>query len=205
MTDREHTIRRRVRRDMERLEHTMRMRLMLAVILWLLIVAAVLLTRLHEVRVERSENAAPFRAATAVVQVEADRQEAAQPIVRYALTTDERAWVEAVVAAEAANQSREGQMAVAQCILNTAEAKGMRPNAVVQEEGQYASPRPERVTNSVRAAVAAVFDAGERVTEEPIRWFYAPQYSQGRWHESALEYVVTIGGHKFFKETDNGD
>lgn len=32
-------------------------------------------------------------------------------------------------------------------------------------------------------------------------FFYAPKYSAGTWHESSpnLEYVCTIGGHKFFK------
>ena len=119
---------------------------------------------------------------------------------RYALTADERDLVERVVAAESGNQTLEGQMAVAQCILNTAEAMELRPDTVVLAPNQYADPAaPGQVTDSVREAVRRVFDNGERVTEEPIRFFYAPRYSAGRWHESALEYVITIGGHKFFK------
>ena len=119
---------------------------------------------------------------------------------RYALTADERDLVERVVAAESGNQTLEGQMAVAQCILTTAEAMELRPDAVVLAPNQYADPAArEQVTDSVREAVRRVFDNGERVTEEPIRFFYAPRYSAGRWHESALEYVITIGGHKFFK------
>lgn len=119
---------------------------------------------------------------------------------RYALTGDERDLVERVVAAESGNQTLEGQMAVAQCILNTAEALELRPDAVVLAPNQYADPTArEQVTDGVREAVRRVFDNGERVTEEPIRFFYAPRYSAGRWHESALEYVITIGGHKFFK------
>ena len=119
---------------------------------------------------------------------------------RYALTADERDLVERVVTAESGNQTLEGQMAVAQCILNTAEAMELRPDAVVLAPNQYADPAArEQVTDSVREAVRRVFDNGERVTEEPIRFFYAPRYSAGRWHESALEYVITIGGHRFFK------
>ena len=119
---------------------------------------------------------------------------------RYALTEHERDLVERVVAAESGNQTLEGQMAVAQCILNTAEAMELRPDTVVLAPNQYADPAArEQVTDSVREAVRRVFDNGERVTEEPIRFFYAPRYSAGRWHESALEYVITIGGHRFFK------
>lgn len=125
------------------------------------------------------------------------------PVPYYPLTDSEREWVEWTVAAESANQSLEGQMAVCQCILNTAKARDMRPDEVVQEANQYAAPRPDRVTDSVREAVRRVFDEGETVTDEPIRFFYAPKYSKGRWHESALEYVLTIGGHRFFKEKDN--
>lgn len=123
---------------------------------------------------------------------------AAEP--RYALTEYERDLVERVVTAESGNQTLDGQMAVAQCILNTAEAMDLRPDAVVLAPNQYADPAArEQVTDSVREAVRRVFDDGERVTEEPIRFFYAPRYSAGRWHEAALEYVITIGGHKFFK------
>lgn len=125
------------------------------------------------------------------------------PAPYYPLTDSEREWVEWTVAAESANQSLEGQMAVCQCILNTAKARDMRPDAVVQEANQYAAPRPDRVTDSVREAVRRVFDEGETVTDEPIRFFYAPKYSKGSWHESALEYVLTIGGHRFFKEKDH--
>lgn len=119
----------------------------------------------------------------------------------YPLTDYEREMVERVVFAESGNQSLEGQMAVAQCILNTALAEGIGPVEVVEAPNQYASPAAaEKVTEQTRTAVAAVFDRGLTVTEDPIRWFYAPKYSRGTWHESALEYVLTIGGHRFFKE-----
>lgn len=92
-------------------------------------------------------------------------------------------------------------MAVAQCVLNTAVMRDMRPAEVVSERNQYASPSSkEAVTESVREAVRLVFDSGLKVTDEPIRFFYAPEYSRGTWHENNLEFVLTIGGHKFFKE-----
>ena len=123
-----------------------------------------------------------------------------EPYIRYQLTEYERNIVERVVMAESGNQSQNGQMAVAQCILNTAEATGQRPDAVVLTPNQYAKPAAaSSVSDSVKQAVSAVFDHGQTVTDEPIRFFYAPKYSSGRWHESALTYVITIEDHKFFK------
>lgn len=123
-----------------------------------------------------------------------------QPYIRYELTDEERAIVERVVTAESLDQHLNGQMAVAQCILNTAEAEGMRPDEVVLQPNQYAPPAsPDMVSDSVKQAVSAVFDYGIEVIDEPIRFFYAPKYCSGSWHEANLEYVCTIGGHKFFK------
>lgn len=124
-----------------------------------------------------------------------------EPYIRYKLTEYERTMVERVVTAESENQHLNGQIAVAQCILNTAEATGMRPDAVVLAPNQYASPA-QHISDSVKQAVSAVFDEGIEVIDEPIRFFYAPKYSSGSWHESALEYVCTIGDHKFFKIPD---
>lgn len=124
-----------------------------------------------------------------------------EPAIRYSLSAAERDLIERVVMAEAGNQPLEGQMAVAQCILNTAEAESMRPDEVVLKPKQYAAPvSAERVTDSVRQSVSAVFDHGETVTDEPIRYFYAPARSSSAWHETALAYVMTIEDHKFFKE-----
>lgn len=117
----------------------------------------------------------------------------------YPLSDEDRDLVERVVTAESVGQPFEGQMAVAQCILNTAIARDETPGEVVTAPLQYASPAdPGRVTESVREAVAFVFDHGRVVTEEPIRYFYAPALCESAWHES-LEHVVTIADHKFFK------
>ena len=122
---------------------------------------------------------------------------------RYELTQEERSLVERVVMAEAGNQPLEGQMAVAQCILNSSEATGKRPDAIVYAPYQYAAPADaKKVTESVKKAVSMVFDHGDMAVYEPIRYFYAPKHSAGTWHESSLEYVTTIQDHKFFKLKD---
>lgn len=116
---------------------------------------------------------------------------------RYELTASERDTVERVVMAEAGGEDYEGQMLVAQCILNAAEHTGKDPLAAMATY-QYAAPA-DSATQSVKDAVAAVFDAGETVTDEPILFFYAPRWATSTWHESQI-FVLEHGGHRFFAE-----
>lgn len=120
------------------------------------------------------------------------------PEARYALTDAERDIVERVVMAEAGGEGFDGQRLVAQCILNTAEAMDMRPDEVVTAPNQYAAPA-EHASEMVMDSVSAVFDDGDMVTDEPIRWFYAPARVYSAWHESKA-FVLEYGGHRFFKE-----
>lgn len=106
-----------------------------------------------------------------------------------------------VVAAESMGEPLEGQMAVAQCIRETALATGMTPEQVVKAPNQYTSPISlDAVSESVREACERVLINGESVTEEPIRYFYSIVGGfVSSWHENSLTYVITIGNHKFFK------
>ena len=117
--------------------------------------------------------------------------------VRYELTAAERDTVERVVMAEAGAEPYEGQIAVAQCILNACEHEDIRPDEIVTEY-QYTDKRPDP-TDEVKAAVSAVFDDGETVTDREILYFYAPELCESEWHETQ-EYVMTVGGHRFFEE-----
>ena len=137
-------------------------------------------------------------AAWAVEPDEPERIETVlQSTARYALTAAERDTVERVVMAEAGAEPYEGQIAVAQCILNACERENMRPDEIVVEY-QYTDKRP-KPTDEVKAAVSAVFDYGETVTEREILYFYAPALCESEWHETQ-EYVMTVGGHRFFEE-----
>ena len=118
-----------------------------------------------------------------------------QSTARYALTAAERDTVERVVMAEAGAEPYEGQIAVAQCILNACELESKRPDEIVTEY-QYTDKRPNP-TDAVKAAVSAVFDCGETVTDAEILYFYAPELCDSEWHE-AQTYVMTVGGHRFF-------
>ena len=116
-------------------------------------------------------------------------------------------YVMRVVAAESRGEPYEGQLAVAQCIRTTAERNMMTPEEVVKQVNpngtrQYAQPVDLAVvTESVRDACCDVFVHGISATDEPIRYFYSTASGfYSAWHENSLEYVTTIGNHRFFKE-----
>lgn len=117
------------------------------------------------------------------------------PTARYYLTADERELICEVVMAESGTEPFDGKMAVSQCILNACEKTGKRPAEIVTEYG-YTDRRVEPNAET-REAVAAVFDAGETVTDAEILYFYAPELVYSAWHESQT-YICTIGGHRFF-------
>lgn len=135
---------------------------------------------------------------TEEMTVEIIQDAPAEPEVRYKLTAEERYIVERVVMAEAEGEGYDGQRLVAQCILNTAEAQGIRPDEVVLAPGQYAAPA-EYASEMVMDAVSAVFDDGDMVTDEPIRWFYNDKLVYSEWHEGK-RFVMYFGNHKFFSE-----
>lgn len=128
----------------------------------------------------------------------ADKSDRGGERVRYELSADERDLVDRVVTAEARDEPYEGQMLVCQCILNACENLGKRPADIVRIY-KYATARPAP-TDSVKRAVVAVFDKGERVTDEAIIYFYAPKMVKSAFHESQ-RFVIEVAGHKFFAES----
>lgn len=119
-----------------------------------------------------------------------------EPETYYALTDEERDLVERVVMAEAGGQSYEGQMMVAQCILDGSQRLGVSVSETIAAY-RYTKNRPTP-SESVKQAVSAVFDQGKRVTEEAADLFYNPSITTSSWHESQT-YVCTIGNHRFFR------
>lgn len=132
----------------------------------------------------------------AAIEVEETHQE---PIATFSLTSEQRTLIEQVVAAESIGEPYEGQVAVAQCILNACKKDGITPEQAI-EEYNYTSRRAEP-SDSVKKAVSAVFEHDDSVTEEPIIYFYAPDRVTSDWHESQI-FVIEIGNHRFFKEAN---
>lgn len=120
-----------------------------------------------------------------------------EPVVFFTLTPEQRTLIEEVVSAESRGEPYDGQVAVAQCILNACMKDGITPEQVLKEY-RYTTARAE-ATDSVKEAVAAVFDRGEGITEEPIIYFYNPALVDSEFHESQT-FVIEIANHRFFKE-----
>lgn len=118
------------------------------------------------------------------------------------LTEYETWFVECVVGGEAAGEPYEGKLAVAQCYFDAMIKDGLTAREV-KEVYQYAGWNPDldkqdrKMYIEVMEAVHDIFDVGQFVTEKPILFFYSPSLCDSPWHESQ-NYVMTIGGHKFF-------
>lgn len=126
----------------------------------------------------------------------------------YPLTDEERRLVEGMVTNEAGNQSYDGKVAVANCILNAMLSDGY---TVAQVKAQYgysyydiekfeseclAAYGNTKLSDEIRQAVSQVFDDG-KILSDNIFWFYNPSYCYSSFHES-MRYQFTIGPHKFF-------
>lgn len=153
----------------------------------------------HQTQVAPTQKSAPASSSKYIAPIpEPTQKEEEEPeVYRYELTDAERWLVASVVTAEAGGEPYEGMMAVAQCILQASEDDGIRPTEAVVEY-KYTKRRPEPSEKALRA-VSAVFDEGRVVTAQAIKYFYAPALVYSEWHETQ-DYVLTIAGHKFFKE-----
>lgn len=115
----------------------------------------------------------------------------------YELSEDERAAVECAVMCEAGGEGPQGQMMVAQSILDgTLRNQGYDIFDTIYKY-QIHSTSYSNVTDEVRQSVSRVFDDGERVTEEKTDLWYNPALVESSWHEQQ-QYVTTVGSHRFF-------
>lgn len=113
------------------------------------------------------------------------------------LSDYERWVVECIVMGEAGGETYEGQVLLAQCILNGVVKEGVQPSEL-RRKYEYAGWN-ENPSSSVKKAVSDVFDKGYKITDEYILYFYAPKYTTSSWHESQ-RFVCEVGNHRFFAE-----
>lgn len=114
----------------------------------------------------------------------------------YELTDSERMAVECAVMCEAGGEGPEGQMMVAQSILDGTLRNDYDVFDTIYKY-QIHSTSYSNVTDEVRESVSRVFDDGERVTEEKTDLWYNPALVESAWHEQQ-QYVTTVGSHRFF-------
>ena len=118
------------------------------------------------------------------------------------LAEADRKTIQYIVAGEAKGEPMEGKMAVAQGSVHGMVKSGWSAERV-RIEYQYSgwddeleNVNPE-AWGEVVEAVSRVFDDGELISDKPILYFYAPKYSDGKWHKT-LEFAFEISGLPFF-------
>ena len=116
---------------------------------------------------------------------------------KHELTDDERALAEQIVACEAGADSLEGQMAVAQCLYDSAVLDGLTIQQVFKKYG-YSSLYNRKVTAENELAVSMVFDYGAKISDKPIQWFVTPAAAPGSWHEQGATFAGKFGAHRFY-------
>lgn len=116
---------------------------------------------------------------------------------KHELTDDERALAEQIVACEAGADSLEGQMAVAQCLYDSAVLDGLTIQQVFKKYG-YSSLYNRNVTAENELAVSMVFDYGAKISNKPIQWFVTPAAAPGSWHERGAAFAGQFGAHRFY-------
>ena len=113
------------------------------------------------------------------------------------LTDDERALAEQIVACEAGADSLEGQMAVAQCLYNSAVLDGLTIQQVFKKY-RYSTLYNRKVTEENELAVSMVFDYDAKISDKPIQWFVTPAAAPGSWHERGATFAGQFGAHRFY-------
>lgn len=116
---------------------------------------------------------------------------------KHELTDDERALAEQIVACEAGADRLEGQMAVAQCLYNSAVLDGLTIQQVFKKYG-YSTLYNRKVTAENELAVSMVFDYGAKISDKPIQWFVTPAAAPGSWHEQGATFAGKFGAHRFY-------
>lgn len=115
----------------------------------------------------------------------------------YELTDDERALAGQIVACEAGADSLEGQMAVAQCLYDSAVLDDLTIQQVFRKYG-YSTLYNRKVTVENELAVSMVFDYGAKISDKPIQWFVTPAAAPGSWHERGATFAGQFGAHRFY-------
>ncbi|NLA95805.1 MAG: hypothetical protein GX838_03060 [Clostridiaceae bacterium] len=90
-----------------------------------------------------------------------------------------------------------GAVLVAQCIRDSMIRSGTNSAAVIKRQYGYTAPIKRNVSNTVKQAVAFVFDEGGSGVQHPIFYFYASNLTRGKWHETQ-KFVVQRKAVRFF-------
>ena len=108
-----------------------------------------------------------------------------------------RDYVERLVMGEAGNQGFVGACLVAQTIRDTMIADNEYDLLTIKRTHAYSGALTIEPCQTVKDAVAYIFDEGGYAVQHSLMYFYAPKLVDSRFHESQ-EFIVEHGGHRFF-------
>lgn len=113
------------------------------------------------------------------------------------LSPEDRDLLERLVQGEAGAEGFEGAALVAQAIRDTMVYKGFNSVEEIRVNLKYSGTTTREPNETVKSAVAYIFDNGGIAVKHTIFYFYAPKMVQSSFHESQL-FVVEHKGHRFF-------
>ncbi len=123
-----------------------------------------------------------------------------KPVSVHILSLDERDLVCRVVMSEARGEDLQGQMAVSQTILDRSHDWSMTITDVVMQTGVYDCSYQDDISDSVRLAVANVFDGGVRVFDGGTYQFHdktvTPYWIEGKIKRGSIGNLRFYGGYK---------
>lgn len=115
------------------------------------------------------------------------------------ITGENRNNLERLVMGEAGNQGYVGAALVAQTIHDTMISDNQYDVLAIKAEHGYAGELDTEPSDTVKQAVAFIFDKGGMAVQHELKYFYAPSLVTSDFHEGC-EFVVSYGGHKFFDD-----
>ena len=119
--------------------------------------------------------------------------------IYWPLTDEERDLVERVVAAEARGEEIEGQMAVAQVVMDRATTRNQSITQVCTAPAQFSEPYMGEISEKTKDAVFFVFDKGDRPFELVTHFYAWEQIDAPYWTEDK-DFVAELGGHRFYAD-----
>lgn len=118
---------------------------------------------------------------------------------KYKLTDEERDLVERVIMKEVSGKSRTDALAVAQCIYDRVTMWGGTVEEIIFAKNAFADPTYKyEPTQIIKDAVSDIFDDGERLTVEPLLYFYATRTANPNGFHETQRCLIETNLHRYF-------
>lgn len=173
----------------------------LILILTIIVLGVIILHMNHRIsELESTPTIANYNSYDTILEVKKENVKGTEE-EKYPITENERELITRIVAAESRGEPLEGQIAVAQVILDRWIDKGGSLNEILSAPNQFANPYTGDLSEypNSRLATHLVFDLGFRIFEEPTFFFFNAKHSEPSQVELLRTYTLRgfIGNHEF--------